>query len=215
MADPAGSSAGHVYVIETEAGDVKIGRSVSPDKRIRGIKTGLPVPIARRYISPRIYGYAALETAALRRFPRKTGEWVCASFDDVVGFLEAQPLETAEDDEAPGLSAEAVSLVYTFAYHSVMVNGTLDALGFNPFKAAEVRECRRDIEAGARSSEEARRLVAAMLHDVKLYRKMLSETAGGFAAASREFTRHLHRESVTASLLPPASPPALAALPAA
>ena len=83
------SNMGHVYIVENETGNIKIGRTVNPKLRIRAIETQSGIPITQTYISPGCSNYQKLESASHKEFShfRIKGEWFSLSFNTAKNFI--------------------------------------------------------------------------------------------------------------------------------
>jgi hypothetical protein len=80
---------GHVYILESEEGPVKIGISGDPEKRVREISLASGRRFTRVFISPKVSRNAEIEAMLHQRFKehRRPGEWFDVRFDDAVGAL--------------------------------------------------------------------------------------------------------------------------------
>ncbi len=87
-----GGSGAHVYVIEEENGPVKIGIARNAFWRKADLQSGNVRQLQLRavYQCDTRYEAAAIEKAVLDKFSdaRLRGEWLLASFADVVAFIE-------------------------------------------------------------------------------------------------------------------------------
>ena len=95
---------GHIYVIERSDGAmVKIGRSISPDDRVRNIHT-ISGGSARHYISNAVFDYKSTENTLHRVLAsrRRTGEWFAIPFDLAVRIVG----RVAAAIPAPGTKAD-------------------------------------------------------------------------------------------------------------
>lgn len=81
---------GHVYVIQTSDGIIKIGRSTIPEKRIDSLKTQGNLKIVKKYVSKKTDAYYEIETKAHNAFEdeRTKGEWFNSSFENAVEFIK-------------------------------------------------------------------------------------------------------------------------------
>jgi hypothetical protein len=77
---------GHLYIIQSEEGPVKIGVSVDPKSRIARLSATAGRYIVRQFISPPLIGYAELETALHGHFrqQRTAGEWFEIDYHEAV-----------------------------------------------------------------------------------------------------------------------------------
>lgn len=77
---------GHLYIIQSEEGPVKIGISIDPKQRIIAISNTSGRQIVRQFISPPIPAYGTLEDELHRHFKdrRTVGEWFNITFDEAV-----------------------------------------------------------------------------------------------------------------------------------
>jgi hypothetical protein len=77
---------GHIYIIESEEGPIKIGMSVKPEERIAGITTASGRVIRRKFISPAVPEYWVLESVLHKHFAkfRTVGEWFTAPYAEAV-----------------------------------------------------------------------------------------------------------------------------------
>ena len=91
---------GFVYVIQTDDGRVKIGRSINPEKRIKSIEWKVKRKVTQSYVSPDFGNYGDIENALLKKFRDEDseGEWVAHAFDDVVFSAESLVIEIGSND---------------------------------------------------------------------------------------------------------------------
>jgi hypothetical protein len=77
---------GHLYIIQSEEGPVKIGISINPDHRIASIETGSGRYIVRQFVSPAIPAYDELEKEMHRHYQDKRlrGEWFSIDYQEAV-----------------------------------------------------------------------------------------------------------------------------------
>lgn len=87
--EPLPSKKGYVYLLEKENGHVKIGRSVSANKRIRDITSQGCLIIKNKFISSQTETFYELETSLHHKFKDFwiSGEWFDISFDDAKNEL--------------------------------------------------------------------------------------------------------------------------------
>lgn len=80
------SDAGNIYVLEREDGLCKIGRSISPKKRLKQIETQGGLEVKNQYISHRIINYKKIEHMIhdMIKEQKYKGEWFNICFDDAV-----------------------------------------------------------------------------------------------------------------------------------
>lgn len=85
---------GYVYVILDNHGRVKIGKSLTPQKRIQSISSSSGIIIEDAYITDALFGYSELETLLHKAFDnhRQIGEWFDCKFGDVVTFIKASDI---------------------------------------------------------------------------------------------------------------------------
>ena len=83
--------AGYVYVIENENHKVKIGRSITPEKRIRHIEKISGYKVINTYVTPCLHQYIQLETFLHGHFDtnRSIGEWFNINYYDAVSYVSA------------------------------------------------------------------------------------------------------------------------------
>lgn len=84
-------SSGHVYVIESENGKIKIGIATFPQSRLKDIQSIGGFKIKRQYFSEKIQNYSHIEAVLHDDFKlnRCNGEWFNIDFDTVVSHLIA------------------------------------------------------------------------------------------------------------------------------
>lgn len=80
---------GSVYVIEFSDGHIKIGRSATPEKRIKIISASNQHSPTRSWISEAVWGNAQIETAAHNHFKddRVGGEFFTTDFDLAIAWI--------------------------------------------------------------------------------------------------------------------------------
>ncbi len=91
---------GYVYIIENEHLRVKIGKTISLDKRIRTIETQSGNKINRVYTSPKCSNYSNIEASMHKIFSSKRliGEWFDITFDEAVSELKKLNFEFEIED---------------------------------------------------------------------------------------------------------------------
>lgn len=83
---------GSVYVAKFADGHIKIGHSVSPERRLRDIAGGNQSTMLKHWIGDRIKGAVKLEHRAHRHFAkyRAGGEFFKVDFDEAVMWIAAE-----------------------------------------------------------------------------------------------------------------------------
>jgi hypothetical protein len=83
---------GSVYVIEFSDGHIKIGRSITPEKRIQSVAGSNQHSLKRSWISDGLANHAKLETAAHRHFTvdRVGGEFFSTKFETAVSWIAGE-----------------------------------------------------------------------------------------------------------------------------
>lgn len=106
---------GHVYVIEFE-NEVKIGRSLTPQRRIRCISTSKGEIPKRIYITEKCSNYEKLETDTHKKFKndRTVGEYFKVEFDQVVLFLKSAELIQFSEKEIEKSIEKHLSKIESF-----------------------------------------------------------------------------------------------------
>lgn len=81
---------GHVYILRSEEGPVKIGISLKPEKRINEVGLASGREFVEVYVSPPLENYAELEKIMHFHFRevRLPGEWFAVKFEDAVSIAE-------------------------------------------------------------------------------------------------------------------------------
>ena len=92
------------YVVERLGGDVKIGRSINPNKRVRDIQTQGGFEATRKFISQPMLCCGMVENFMHRFFSgnKIIGEWFNASFDVVCKAFDDEVWNTDEYKKAVG-----------------------------------------------------------------------------------------------------------------
>jgi len=80
---------GSVYIAEFSDGHIKIGHSISPDRRLRDIAGGNQSKMLRHWIGPRVKSAVTLEHRAHRHFAAKRagGEFFKVDFNEAVAWV--------------------------------------------------------------------------------------------------------------------------------
>ena len=100
---------GHVYVLEGEEGEVKIGCSVRPRERLNVLRRSGGIDGTREYISKPLLAYYKIEHAIHESLDvcRLSGEWFRISFEQAKEIVEEVCNELVlPDDEVKQLLAE-------------------------------------------------------------------------------------------------------------
>ena len=92
-----------VYVIQSETGAVKIGRSEDPDGRLRAIQAAHPAALKLCHSSAVREDCSLVESTAHRLLAnkRKIGEWFDVSVDDAIAAV-AKAIDEVEKNEKGG-----------------------------------------------------------------------------------------------------------------
>lgn len=109
--EKAEKAAGYVYLMRSTGGEYKIGCSVSPERRLSSLKTGIPFDIELVYMF-KVMNMRATEKLLHFRYAEKRirGEWFALSDNDVEeikGFSDGQ----IETYDAVALLSNALKLV--------------------------------------------------------------------------------------------------------
>lgn len=91
---------GHVYIIRSDEGPVKIGISIHPEKRIRSIGLASGRSIVQAFVSPEIPNPQQIEVLLFERFAAKrmVGEWFSIDFDEAVNEANNIGLKNAGEE---------------------------------------------------------------------------------------------------------------------
>lgn len=91
---------GHLYIIRSEEGPIKIGISTEPEKRIAAITHASGRYIVEQYISPPMERYAYVEKYLHAQFEdrRRRGEWFDVPFDEAVSKLKKVGVALCSDE---------------------------------------------------------------------------------------------------------------------
>ena len=87
---------GHVYCIDNGTGNVKIGRTINPKRRIETIESQSGIKIKQAYLSPLCSNYGEIENLMHENFKeyRQIGEWFNIKIEDTINYLNIQNFKT-------------------------------------------------------------------------------------------------------------------------
>jgi len=81
---------GYIYAIQRPNGNIKIGRTITPEQRLRCLETQGGFNAKDIFVSEAIENYASIERKLLKKFKssKLIGEWFDASFNDVIAEIK-------------------------------------------------------------------------------------------------------------------------------
>ena len=81
---------GYVYIIETEDGNIKIGKSKAPSKRINSIESSLNIKICKTFVSYKHENFSETEVRLHEKYRMKriSGEWFSVDFEEAKKSLQ-------------------------------------------------------------------------------------------------------------------------------
>lgn len=113
---------GYVYVILDNHGRVKIGKSLTPQKRIQNIASSSGIIIEDAFVTEALYGYSEFETFLHKEFDsyRQVGEWFNCKFGDVITFIKSSDMTEFTKEQYMDISGARALVNYlrTSAHNS-------------------------------------------------------------------------------------------------
>jgi hypothetical protein len=122
---------GYVYVILDNHDRVKIGKSLNPERRIKGIASASGIEIIDSYITEPLFGYSEFEHFMHEQFKeyRGVGEWFNCRFDDVITFIETTDMTDFTKEQYLNCNFTAESIAKCLADFKIQrLNDTIEPL---------------------------------------------------------------------------------------
>ncbi|WP_368490738.1 GIY-YIG nuclease family protein [Clostridium sp. BJN0013] len=125
---------GHVYIVDNGLGNVKIGRTINPQKRLRDIETQSGIVARNSYLSPMCSNYRELETIAHDKFRNYwlIGEWFKIDFVTAKNFLSTCNFqinnEISEVEPEFNIFSKEIAILKIGNYITDLINAKMDSL---------------------------------------------------------------------------------------